>query len=114
MRDVKKRGSAALGNVRIRLSMSACEQSRGPGGSQSDLDFMTEISIDLGGIDPERHPAFHLEQLRGSIVVPLDGHSIFHGFPFRSGDADAELRRFPPQAGKKFASDSVENLLGTP
>jgi len=56
---------------------------------QSDFDLMTEIAIDLFGIDPERRAAFHLEPLGGGIVVPLDSDSIFYRFAFWTGDANA-------------------------
>jgi hypothetical protein len=86
----------------------------GSGGAKGRFDFMPETAIYLSGVDPEGRPAFYFQLLRGGVVVPLDRYSVFYCFPFRTDDADPELRSFPPQAGKKFAGDSVEDLLGIP
>ena len=62
----------------------------GAAGPKNDLYFIAKISIDLGSVEPKRGPALHLQEFRGSVIVPLDDHPILHCFPFRCGDADAE------------------------
>src|SRR5271156_5739244 len=80
--------------------------------SPSGLDFVTEIPVDAGGVDPKGRSAFHLQHFRLSVVVPLDYDSILFGFSIRSCDADADLRSFLPQAGKNGPCDSVKYLPG--
>jgi len=80
--------------------------------STSGLDFVTEIPADAGGVDPKRRSAFHFQQFRFGIVVPLDDDSILFDFSMRSCDADADLGSFLPQAGKNGPRDSVKCLPG--
>jgi hypothetical protein len=81
-------------------------------GAKSSFNFMTELPVDLRGVDPKGRPAFHLKQLRGGVIVPLDFDSILHCFPFRTGDADAGLRSSLPQPRKNGACNSSKRLLG--
>jgi hypothetical protein len=86
--------------------------SGGPSRSTSGLNFVTEIPVDAGGVDPEGRSAFHFQQLRLGIVVPVDGDSVLFHFSIRSYDADTDLRSFLSQAGKNGPGDSVKNLPG--
>ena len=86
--------------------------SRRPGGPKGGLNFMTQLSIDLRGIDPKGRPAFHLKQFRGGVIIPLDGDSILHCFPFWTGNADTGLRSSLPQPRKNLARNSSKCLLG--
>src|ERR1700678_339008 len=86
--------------------------SGGPSRSTSSLNFVTEIPVDAGGVDPEGRSAFHLQQFRLGVVVPVDGDSVLFHFSVRSCDADADLRSFLPEAGKNDPRDSVKYLPG--
>ena len=86
--------------------------SRRPVGAKSSFNFMTQLPIDLRGIDPKRRPAFHLEQFRGGVVVPLDCDSILHCFPFWTGNVDTGFRSSPPQPRENRARNSSKRLLG--
>jgi hypothetical protein len=96
------------------LSTEASVQhpSRRPGATKGSLNFMTQLPIDLRGIDPKGRPAFHLEQFRGGVIVPLDGDSILHCFPFWTGNADTGFRSSPPQPRENRACNSSKRLLG--
>src|ERR1700753_1166107 len=88
--------------------------SSGSARSPSCLDFLSEIPANAGGVDPEWRSAFHLQQFRLGIVVPLDGDSIFFCFSSRSCNADADLCSFLPQTGKNGPRDPVKYLPGVP
>src|SRR5579859_7975744 len=88
-----------------------CHRSGGAAGAKYHFYFVAEISTDLGGIQPERRPAFYFQQLRAWIIVPLNNHSIFYRFPFWAGDPDAKPGSFTTQPRKNCAGDPMKGLL---
>jgi hypothetical protein len=96
----------------MRISPNEVPDSGGPSRSTSGLDFVAEIPVDAVGVDPKGRSAFHLQQFRLGIVVPVDGDSVLFHFSIRSCDADADLRSFLPEAGKNGPRDSVKYLPG--